>query len=74
MQKIPLSSSPIPALQNATLIHTGEFPPSLGSFVTLTHPARGMILREHHKNLDKVHLDIVFGDCLALGGFWYAVL
>ena len=26
------------------------------------------------KYLDKVHLDIVFGDCLGLGGFRYAII
>ena len=31
-------------------------------------PARGKLIAKHHKFLDKVHMDIVFGHCMALGG------
>ena len=59
---------------NATLIHTGAVPPTLGSYVTIPNPPRGEVLRKRQKHLYKVHMDIVFGDCVALGGFRYALL
>ena len=59
---------------NPELIHSGELPPTLGAFVTITNPPRCKSLRKRHKILDKVHMDIVYGDCLLLGGFRYALL
>ena len=53
---------------NATLIHTGAVPPTLGSYATITNPPRGKALRKRRKFLDKVHMDIVFGDCVASRG------
>ena len=37
-------------------------------------PDRGTPIKKRRKYLDKVHLDIVFGDCMSLGGFRYALL
>jgi hypothetical protein len=47
----------------------GEFPPSLGSFATIPKAKRGQSL-DHtcYLYLDAVHLNITFGDCLAIGG------
>ena len=59
---------------NAHLINTGPLPPTLGSFATIPNPPSGKSLRRRRKFLDKVHLDIVFGDCVGLGGFRYAIL
>jgi hypothetical protein len=53
----------------------GEFPPSLGSYATIPKATRGGALdRTRYKYLDAVHMDIAFGDCLLVGGFWYALI
>ncbi|KAL7549847.1 hypothetical protein ACHAWF_013106, partial [Thalassiosira exigua] len=62
------------ASANGTLLHSGELPPSLGDFATIANPPRGKPIKKHRRYLDKVHMDIVYGDCLALGGFRYALL
>jgi transposase InsO family protein len=62
------------ASSNATLISTGELPPTLGDYATINKPPKGKLLQQHRKFLDKVHLDIVFGDCIALDGFRYALV
>eukprot|EP00804_Cyclotella_cryptica_P030273 CCRYP_019237-RA/>CCRYP_019237-RA protein AED:0.06 eAED:0.03 QI:0/0/0/1/0/0/3/0/1322 len=59
---------------NAKLLDTGEFPPTLGDFATITNPPRGKPIKKRRRFLDKVHMDIVFGDCLSLGGYKYALL
>eukprot|EP00804_Cyclotella_cryptica_P016077 CCRYP_004202-RA/>CCRYP_004202-RA protein AED:0.18 eAED:-0.12 QI:0/0/0/1/0.5/0.33/3/0/1917 len=59
---------------NAKLLKTGDFPPTIGDFATITNPPRGKPLTKRRQFLDKVHMDIVFGDCLSLGGFKYALL
>jgi hypothetical protein len=64
----------IAASSNAQLIKSGELPPTLGDFATINNPAKGKPLTQPRKYLDKVHLDIVFGDCLALGGYRYALV
>ena len=62
------------ASSNATLIHTGALPATLGAFTTIPNPPSGKPLRKRRKFLDKVHMDIIFGDCVGLGGFRYAIL
>jgi hypothetical protein len=64
----------IAASSNATLIHSGELPATIGDFATIPKPAKGQSISKRRKYLDKVHMDIVFGDCLSLGGFRYALL
>ena len=54
---------------NAKLISTGKLPVNLGSFVTIINPPAGKTSHCCHKYLDKVYMDIVFGDCMSLGGF-----
>ena len=60
--------------KNATLISSGPLPPTLGSFATIVNPPAGKSIKKRRKYLDKVHMDIVFGDSLALGGFRYALV
>ena len=62
------------ASENARLIHTGELPPTLGAFAIMTNPPRGKSIRKRQKYSQKFHMDIVFGDYVALGGFRYASL
>ena len=37
-------------------------------------PPHGKTIKKHRRYLDKVHMDIIFGDCVALGGYRYALL
>jgi hypothetical protein len=62
------------ASQNATLIRCGEMPSTIGDYTTINNPAKGKPLTKRRKYLNKVHMDIVFGDCVALGGFRYALV
>jgi hypothetical protein len=61
--------------QDSEWVDGGEFPPSLGSFATIPKAKRGKSLdRTWYLYLDTVHMDIAFGDCLAIGGFGYALI
>ena len=62
------------ASSNATLVSTGARPPTLGDFVTIPNPPRGKPNRKRRKYLDKCHMDIVYGDSVALHGYRYALL
>jgi hypothetical protein len=62
------------ASKNAQLIRCGERPSSIGDYTTINNPPRGKPIKKRRKFLDKVHMDIVFGDCMALGGFRYALI
>ena len=64
----------IAASANAKLIKQGELPVTLGDFATMNKPDKSKPLTTHRHYLDKVHMDIVFGDCLGLGGYRYALL
>eukprot|EP00956_Cyclotella_meneghiniana_P020999 scaffold37679_cov76-Cyclotella_meneghiniana.AAC.13 len=64
----------IAASSNAKLIKQGELPTTLGDYATMNKPDKGKPLTKPRKYLDKVHMDIVFGDCLSLGGYRYALL
>jgi transposase InsO family protein len=56
------------------MVKGGELPVSLGDFTTINKPNKGKPITKHRKYLDKVHMDIVFGDCMSLGGFRYGLL
>jgi hypothetical protein len=62
------------ASSNAKLINTGVFPSTIGDFATITNPPRGKPIKKRRHFLDKVHMDIVYGDCLSLRGYKYALL
>ena len=56
-------------------VNGGEFPMSLGSYATVPKAKRGTSLdRTSYKFLDAVHMDIVFGDCVSVGGYRYALI
>ncbi len=53
----------------------GELPLALGAYTTVPKAPRGSsINRENSCFLDIVHIDIVFGDCVAPGGYCYALI
>ncbi len=53
----------------------GEYPASLGSYAMIRKSnSGGPIDRCKYKYLDVVHMDIAFGDCLPISGFWYALI
>ncbi len=53
----------------------GEFPPSLGSYATIPKAKPGGHLdKTKYKYLNAVHMDIVFGDCVSVGGYSYALI
>jgi hypothetical protein len=52
-----------------------EFSASLGSYATIRKSnSGGPIDCPKYKQLDTVHMDIAFGDCLSVGGFRYALI
>jgi len=56
-------------------IDGGEFPLALGSYATIPKAKRGgAIDRAESRFLDIVHMDIIFGDCILVGGFCYALV
>ena len=56
------------AATNASLVNSGLLPSTIGSFATIANPSKGNTIKKRRQYLDKVHMDIVFGDCVALGG------
>jgi hypothetical protein len=56
------------ASKNASLICCGELPTTIGNYTTINNPPKGKPIKKRQKYLDKVHLDIVYGDCMGLGG------
>jgi len=56
-------------------IDGGEFPTSLGSFVTIPKAKRGTPLDwTSNRFLDAVHMGIALGDCVSVGGYRYALV
>ena len=63
------------ASEGGTFMEGGEFSMSVGAFTTIPKAKRGGKLdRKLAKYLDIVHVDIAFGDCLAVGGSRYALV
>ena len=62
------------AATSVSLVNSGLLPSTIGSFSTIKNPAKGKRIKKRRQFLDKVHMDIVFGDCVALWGHWYALL
>ena len=56
------------AATNASVVKSGILPSNIGSFSTIDNPPKGNPIKKQHQYLDKVHIYIVFGDCVALGG------
>jgi hypothetical protein len=61
--------------KDSTLINTGEFSLSLGTYATIPKAPRGKAIdRLPAKYLDIVHVDIASGDCVSVGGFKFALI
>jgi hypothetical protein len=65
----------IHASKDGQFLDKGEFPVSIGAYTTIRKAPRGQpIDRTPSKNLDVVHLDIGFGNCVSIDGFKYALI
>jgi hypothetical protein len=61
--------------KDSTLINTGEFPLSRGTYATIPKAPRGKAIdRLPVKYLDIVHVDITFGNCVSVRGFEFALI
>ena len=62
------------AATNSSLVNAGLLPSTIRSFATISNPPKGKTIKKRNQYLDKFHMDIVFVDCVALGGHQYALL
>ena len=62
------------AATNASLVNSGLLTSIIGSFATIANPDKRKPINKQRQFLDKFHMDIVFGECVALGGHCYALL
>ncbi len=61
--------------RDGQLVDGGEFPPLLESCITIPKAKCGLLLDwTFYHYLDAVHMDIVFGNCLSVSGFQYALI
>ena len=60
--------------KNVKLTTTAELPAMIGYFTTIDNPHKGKWFTKCQKYLDNVHLGIMYGNCVALGGYQYAVV
>ena len=61
--------------KDGQFLDNGEFPVSIGAYVTIPKAPRGKPLdRTSSKYLDIVNVDIAFGDCMSVGGYKYALI
>jgi hypothetical protein len=61
--------------KNGRFLDTDKLLTSIGAYTTIPKAPWGKpIDRTQSKYLDVVHLDIVFGDCVLVGGFKYALI
>ncbi len=65
----------ISSTKDGTLLNTGKFPLSLGTYATIPKSPRGKTVdRLKAKYFDIVHVNISFGDCISVGGFKFALI
>ena len=60
--------------KDAKFVQGGEPYPSLGEFANLRRRDRGTALPPSMRNLDKIHMDILYGDSKSKLGFRFALL
>ena len=56
------------------MVNSGLLLSTIGYFATIANPPKGNTIKKRSQYLDKVHMDTVFGECVALGGHRYALL
>ena len=62
-------------MKDGVLLNTGEFPLSLGTYVTIPKAPCGKVIDWLPvKYLDIVHVHIAFGDCISIGGYKFALI
>ena len=59
---------------NARLVNYGILPSTIGYFATITNNSKGKPIKTRWRYLYLVNMDIVFGDCVALGEQQYTLL
>ena len=59
---------------NASLVNSDLLPITISSFANISNTTKVNPIKKRRQYTDKVHMDIVFGDCVALGGHQYALL
>ena len=64
----------ITAETNASLVNLGLLPSNIGSFATIYNPPKGKPIKKRRQFLDKLHMEIVFGECVSLEGNRYVLL
>ena len=62
------------AATNASLVNSVLLPSTFGSFSTIVNPPKGKPTKKRRQYLDKFHMEIVFGDCVVLGGHRCALI
>ena len=55
-------------------MNSGLLPPTIGSFATIKNHSIRKTIKKQRQFLDKFHIDVVFGDCVALEGYRYALI
>ena len=63
-----------PAANNGNLIDTGEPPTTLSTFTTTPKANEGTSKLPHCHFLDKIHINIIYGNCTSMGGYLYVLL
>ncbi len=65
----------ISTTKDSSLLNTGKFPLSLGTYATIPKAPCGKAIDRHRaKYLNIVHVNIAFGDCVSVGGFKFALI
>ena len=59
---------------NESLVNSGLLLSTIGSFATIANLPKGKTIKKRRQNLYKFHMDIVFGECVALEGHLYALI
>ena len=55
-------------------MNSGLLSSTIGYFATISNPSKGKTIKKRRQYLEKFHMDIVFDDCVPLGGHLYALL
>ena len=58
---------------NESLVKSGLLPSTISSLDTIANNTKGKPIKKQRQYLEKVHMDIVFGECVALGGQRYTL-